>query len=242
MSTFTFVKLEEGEAIVFGPVTFSSSSSFSFNAGPTQGAQVSRVNKRTIAITDRRILVEGATPKDTQIVPNKDVRRVYVQRGQAGTKVDKIETVHGQTVDLDLGGIRPHEEARLFDIFPGAEIGEKKGLFGGFAKITPRPIPAPRVPPPPRPVAAKQVPPVASVPRKSHIDDADVHSLEDLRRYYPLSEEYDYEQTAQGEFVVKRLTDGAQFAILLEEELLGFDVPIQDPKRKKVTVEVFKQK
>ena len=68
-----------------------------------------------------------------------------------------------------------------------------------------------------------------------------IKTLEDLRRYYPLPTEYDYEQTAEGEYVVKRLSDGAQFRILLEEELLGFDVPVQGPKRK-VTVEVFKQK
>lgn len=77
---------------------------------------------------------------------------------------------------------------------------------------------------------------------KSHIDDADIKILQDLRRYYPLPQEYDYEETAEGEYVVKRLSDGAQFPILVEEELLGFDVPVQDPKRKKVTVEVFKQK
>jgi hypothetical protein len=252
MSAFTFAKLDKDETIVFGPVTFSSSSSFSFNAGRAQGVQVNKVNKRTIAITDRRIIIEqGPNPQDNQSIPNKNVKRVYVERGQAGLKVDKVETIHGQTVELDLGGIRPHEEARLFEIFPGAEIGEKKGLFGGFARITPRAIPAPRVPPPPKPGAAKRVPPAArpapsspgqGFPRKSHIDDADIHGLDDLRRYYPLSAEYDYIQTAEGEYMVKRLQDGAQFAILLEEELLGFDVPVQDPKRKKVTVEIFKKK
>jgi hypothetical protein len=162
-----------------------------------------------------------------------------------------VETVQGQTIELDLGGIRPHEEVRLFELFPSAEIGEKKGLFGGFTKITPRAIPAPRIPSPPRPGAAKQVPSAArpapaatgqEFPRKNHIDDADIHSLEDLRRYYPLSAEYDYVQTPEGEYRVKRLKDGQQFAILLEEELLGFDVPIQDPKRKKITVEIIKKK
>jgi hypothetical protein len=79
-------------------------------------------------------------------------------------------------------------------------------------------------------------------PRRSHIDDPDIHTLEDLRRYYPLSEEYDYVETAGGEYRVKRLSDGAEFAILIEEELMGFDVPVQDPKRRKVTVEIFKKK
>ncbi len=252
MSAFTHTTLEEGEVMVIGPVTFSSSSSFSVSAGGAQGAQVSRTNTRTIGITTRRVIVEqGSQPNATQIVANADVKRVYVRREKVGTKIEKVETNRGQTVKLGLGGLRPVEEAGLFEIFPAAEIGEQKGLFGGFSKIALQPVPAPRRPlasrPPARtasPAIARSTPPAAvgggSV--KSHIDDADIKALADLRRYYPLPEEYDYAETAEGEYRVKRLNDGAQFPILLEEELLGFDVPVQDPKRKKVTIEVFKQK
>ncbi len=124
------------------------------------------------------------------------------------------------------------QEARLFEVFPNAEIGQKKGLFGGFAKLEPRAMPVMRRPPPTRPKLAK---------KGSIISDADIKTLGDLNRYYPLPKEYAYAGEA-GQFVVKRLSDDAQFPILCEEELLTFDVPVQDPKRKKVTVEVFKKK
>ena len=252
MSAFTHTSLEEGEVMVIGPVIFSSTSSLSFSAGGTQSAQASRTDKRTIGITNRRVIVEQSNqPHETQIVSNMDVKRVYVRREKAATKVEKVETNRGQTVKLDLGGLHPLQEARLYEIFPNAEIGEQKGLFGSFSKLPPRPAPVPNVPPPPKPPASSGVStaarPASSAtggggPGKSHIDDADIKTLDDLRRYYPLPREYDYEQLAEGEYVVKRLSDGAQFRILLEEELLGFDVPVQDPKRKKVTVEVIKKK
>ena len=76
---------------------------------------------------------------------------------------------------------------------------------------------------------------------RSLIDDASIRTLEDLRRHYPLPREYDYAELAPGEFLVQRLSDGTQFPFLLEEELLSFDVPAQDPKRRKKTIEVEKQ-
>jgi hypothetical protein len=53
-----------------------------------------------------------------------------------------------------------------------------------------------------------------------------------LRRYYPLPREYDYAETDEGGFVVRQWSDGAQSSLLVEEELLGFDVPAEDPKRR----------
>jgi hypothetical protein len=82
---------------------------------------------------------------------------------------------------------------------------------------------------------------MSTYPQGSLIDDPSIRTLEDLRRHYPLPGEYAYAETADGDFVVQRLSDGTQFAFLLEEELLSFDVPVQDPKRRKMTVEVDKQ-
>lgn len=251
MSVFRYTKLEEGEMMVIGPVTLSSSSSVSFSAGGSQSAQVSQSSRRKIGITDRRLIIEQDNePRATRIIPNRDVKRVYVKRKKVRSKIEKIETHQGQTVKLDLP-ISPREEPRLFDLFPQAEIGERKGLFGRFAKLSPRPAPTRRQPPSgqearskPVPAAAKPVSPPAGGgwPRRSHIDDPDIQTLEDLRRYYPLSDEYDYVQAADGDYRVKRLSDGAEFPMLIEEELMGFDVPVQDPKRRKVTIEIFKKK
>jgi hypothetical protein len=252
MSEFAYTTLEEGEAVAIGPVTFSSSSSLSFNAGGTQSAQVSQTNERKVGITNRRVIVErGGQPHETQIISNADVMRVYVRREKLGTKIERIETTNGQKVKLDIAGLSALDEARLFEVFPNAEIGERKGLFGGFSKLTPRPVAVSRKARSSKP-ATRKTAPVAAKPTlpttggrglaKSHIDDTDIQTLEDLRHYYPLPQEYDYEQTAKGEYVVKRLADGEEFLFLLEEGILGFDVPVQDPKRRKVTIEVLKKK
>jgi hypothetical protein len=255
MSAFPFTQLEEGEVMVIGPVTFSSSSSFSVSGPTGQSAQIGRTKQRVMGITNRRVIVEQSDqPNATQIVANADVKRVHVKRDKFGTKIEKVETNRGQTLELNLGGLNPMQEARLFEIFSNAEIGEKKGLFGGFSKLGPRPMPVMRrsTSTPPKPQAKKgaraaaarpaTVKPVAAATGKSIISDADIHSLDDLRRYYPLPKEYAYAEAAAGQFVVKRVSDGAQFPILCEEEMLGFDVPVQDPKRKKITVEVIKKK
>ncbi len=78
-------------------------------------------------------------------------------------------------------------------------------------------------------------------PQGSLIDDPNIRTVDDLRRQYPLPGEYDYAETAEAGLVVQRLSDGAQFPFLLEEELLSFDVPVEDPKRRKITVEVDRQ-
>ena len=252
MAAFAHTKLEAGEMMVVGPVTFSSTGSLSFGAGGKQRAQVGRTSERRVGITNRRVIIEqGGQASETQVIMNADVKRVYVRREKAAVKIEKIETTGGQTVKLNISGPRALVEARLFEIFAQAEIGEQRGLLGRFVKTSPQPVAAPRTPTSPEPKTRKSTPAAArptptatgwSSSGRSHIDDADIRTVEDLRRYYPLPAEYDYEQTTDGELVVKRLSDGARFPFLLEEELLGFDVPVQDPKRRKVTIEVFKQK
>jgi hypothetical protein len=82
---------------------------------------------------------------------------------------------------------------------------------------------------------------MSASPQGSLIDDPNIRTVDDLRRHYPLPGEYDYAETTEAGLVVQRLSDGAQFAFLLEEELLSFDVPVQDPKRRKRTIEVDRQ-
>ena len=139
MSAFAHTKLEEGEVVVIGPVTFSSTGSLSFSAGGTQSTQVSRTSERRIGITNQRVIIEqGSKAGETQIISNADVKRVYVRRERLGVKIEKIETKRGQTVNLNIAGLSPQDEARLFEVFAGAEIGERRGLLGGFSTSTMR--------------------------------------------------------------------------------------------------------
>lgn len=75
------------------------------------------------------------------------------------------------------------------------------------------------------------------------IDDPDVCSIADLKRYYPLPSGFGYQQTAAGVPVVVRLSDSKSFYFLIEEELMGFDEPFtrDDGKVGYKTTEVFKR-
>lgn len=79
---------------------------------------------------------------------------------------------------------------------------------------------------------------------QNSIDDPDVKTFADLARYYPLPDGFAYAQTAEGVPVVERQADGETFYFLIEEELMGFDVPRTRPDGTpgKKTFEVFKRK
>ena len=75
------------------------------------------------------------------------------------------------------------------------------------------------------------------------IDDPDIRSIMDLKRYYPLPSGFEYQQTAEDVPVVVRLSDNKSFYFLIEEELMGFDEPYtrDDGKVGYKTTEVFKR-
>lgn len=64
---------------------------------------------------------------------------------------------------------------------------------------------------------------------ESHIDDPDVHTILDLETYYPPPEGYSYFESSKG-FFVRRKSDLSVFPILLEAEMLTFDVPNETGK------------
>jgi hypothetical protein len=78
---------------------------------------------------------------------------------------------------------------------------------------------------------------------QNSIDDPDVKTFADLDRHYPLPDGFAYAQTAEGVPVVQRLADGETFYFLIEEGLMGFDVPQTRPDGSpgKKTFEVFRQ-
>jgi hypothetical protein len=85
--------------------------------------------------------------------------------------------------------------------------------------------------------------PPFKVPSRSIVNDPDLRTRADFEHYYPLPEGYEYRERGPGDVVVVRKADGAEFVFLVEEGLLGFDIPFQrkDGSWGKKTTEVFKQ-
>ena len=79
--------------------------------------------------------------------------------------------------------------------------------------------------------------------QQDSIDDPDIKTFADLNRYYPLPDGFVYGQTAEGVPVVERQTDGETFYFLIEEELMGFDLPLTRPDGTpgKKTIEIIKK-
>jgi len=85
--------------------------------------------------------------------------------------------------------------------------------------------------------------PARKYPSRSIINDRDLKTLADFERFYPLPEGFEYRERKPGDVVVVRQADGAEFVFLVEEGILGFDIPRQkeDGSWGKRTTEVFKQ-
>ena len=85
--------------------------------------------------------------------------------------------------------------------------------------------------------------PPRKYPSRSIINDPDLRTLADYDRYYPLPDGYEYRERGPRDVVVVRQSDGAEFVFLVEEGILGFDIPRQkqDGTWGKRTTEVLKQ-
>ena len=151
MSDFDFTTLEDGEEIVFGVTTASSSSAHRHveNGVVTENSSVS--SERKIGVTNRRAIVETVGDSTaTRIVPNDQVSRVQLQRsdfmGKPRFNLAAVETATGESLALGIGFLEAKDKARLCATFPHAEIVEsgdapeeaqadsdaprKKGIFG----------------------------------------------------------------------------------------------------------------
>ena len=130
MNGLKVTKLEKGEEIVFGPVTSTKTTSFSGGAGPSQGS-ISRSSGRTVAVTNRRVIVEDLDdPNRSRFVSNDDVKRVSIKRKNQGITIAKVHTA-SETVNVHLPRISPEKESLLAATFPKAEIGAPKGVPKG---------------------------------------------------------------------------------------------------------------
>jgi hypothetical protein len=133
MNGFKFTELQDGEKMVFGPVTFTQTASFSGGQGPSQGS-VSKTSGRTVGVTSQRVIVEDINSADkTKVVANADVQRVYVKRkqrgGRPGIDLTKIQTASGQTIKLGIAGLPAQAERGLKELFPNAEVAQDSTCF-----------------------------------------------------------------------------------------------------------------
>jgi hypothetical protein len=85
--------------------------------------------------------------------------------------------------------------------------------------------------------------PPLKYPSRSIINDPELRKLADFNRYYPLPQGYQYRERGPRDIVVVRESDGTEFDFLVEEGILGWDVPRQrqDGTWGKKTIEVLKQ-
>ncbi len=148
MSDFYFTELEQGEELPFGVSASSNSSSSGSWINDKQVSGSSTSTERKVGITTRRVIVEEKdSPTSTRVIPNADVRTVFIKRekfmGDSVPTVVKLETTTGESVELGMRLFEAADETRLRELFPQATFTEaaevkkleeppkkKKGLFG----------------------------------------------------------------------------------------------------------------
>jgi hypothetical protein len=136
VSQFASTDMQPGEEILFGPVTSTKTTSVSGGGGSSQGS-ISRTVGRTVGVTNQRILIEDTqNPGSSTAIPNDQVQKVLIKRKKQGDRetitIVKVETATGNTIKVDLPGIDARREARLGEVFAGAEISQAKGLSTGL--------------------------------------------------------------------------------------------------------------
>ena len=133
MRGFQFTELTDGEELVFGPVTFTQSASFSGGQGPAQGS-MSKTSGRTVGITNQRVIVEDLSSADkTKTYPNADVQKVFIKRKQRGGQptidITRISTSTGQVAKLGIKGLPAQASNRFKELFPNAEVSADSSCF-----------------------------------------------------------------------------------------------------------------
>jgi hypothetical protein len=148
MSGFINIQLEPNEEMVFGPVT--TTRSVSVGGAPRQevgavpidqvaaGGQLTHASGRTVGVTSQRVIIEDLDdPEKSQTIPNDQVQKVFIstkqRQGQSSLTINKVETLSGQSVKLDLKGLPGQTEVKIKEVFPQAEVVYGKGGKGGKA-------------------------------------------------------------------------------------------------------------
>ena len=132
MRGFKFTELQDDEKMVFGPVTFTRTTSVSGGAGGAQQG-ASKTNGETIGITDQRVIIEDLnSASKTKIVPNDEVQKVLIKRktknGRTTIKLSKVQSAKG-SYKVNIQGLPEQAETELQALFPNAEIAQESGCF-----------------------------------------------------------------------------------------------------------------
>jgi hypothetical protein len=131
MNKFQFTELEEGEVVVFGPVTFTKTTSFSGGAGPQQGS-VSKTSGHMVGVTNQRVIYEDLEAAEkAKTIQNDEVQKIFIKtkkrKGQETLTLEKVQSAAGSSIKLDLQGLPPGADSKLKELFPKAEISLEKG-------------------------------------------------------------------------------------------------------------------
>ena len=125
-------KFIEGERIVFGPARKAAESTLGVERDQAPG-EITHTSMRKVAITNQRIVIER--PDACITIPNKDVRRVWIQQmGESKAALNSFtilqaQSRNGQIVKLVIPGIPPEKIDLLKSTFPNASIDAQKGLL-----------------------------------------------------------------------------------------------------------------
>ncbi|BCM93144.1 hypothetical protein IAD21_05032 [Abditibacteriota bacterium] len=124
MNPFDSVPLQDGEEVVFGIATSTSSSLSTSTVNGVTVENTGSSSQRKSGVTNRRVIVESGASVTT--IPNSDVQRVWIKRddfmGQVQLTLEAVEAASGQKVELGIGFLEADDEALIQATFPGATI------------------------------------------------------------------------------------------------------------------------
>jgi hypothetical protein len=125
-------KFGEGEKIVFGPARTADTSALGVASHDRPG-DATYTTIRIVCVTNQRVIVESGDALIT--IPTKDIQIVLIKRivkrnHLVGINLLGVSSRHGRKVQLDIPNLEPEREPELQQIFPNAQIKERKGLTG----------------------------------------------------------------------------------------------------------------
>ena len=124
MNPFDSISLQDGEELVFGVATSTSSTSSTSTVNGVFVENTGSSSQRKSGVTNHRVIVESGDGATT--ITNSQVRRVWIKRdnfmGKPQLALEAVESVSGQKVELGIGFLEAGDEALIRSMFSGATI------------------------------------------------------------------------------------------------------------------------